>query len=377
VRRDVLKRARAILAAVRASNDGATAVFTALSLAAILACVAVGLETGRLVHVQRRMQDSVDNAAIAAMLARRADPAADPTSVARAILDREAFLADPSAVVAVEWPPADGEERGNPDAILIRAAIPSPVRLGMLIGSKPLTVGAVGAARLVDVGSGCVMALAPGPAPTVTGTDRLSSDGCEVLSVGSGATATRLDDADPWSGIAPAAGGCRFTGLNVRLLRILKASAQPWTFCGETRIRAPALAYLLPGTYAVAGRLTVESHAHLIARGVTLVVLPGGSLDIEPGATIDLSAPDTGPLAGLAIAGTAAASGTSSLLGGARQSISGAVHLPAQNLIVAGSGQSDCLQLIAATIDVRGSTRVGCSRAAVRPIRERVARLYG
>jgi hypothetical protein len=362
------------------SREGATAVFTALAVAVVLAVVAVGLEAGRLVHVQHQVQDIVDNAAIAAMLARRADPQADPTPVARAMLAQDSRLADGTAVVAIEWPPADGVEDGNADAIRIRAELPRPVRLGALIGSKPIRVGATGAARLVDEGQGCVLALSAGPAPTIRESlpGNLLTGGCSVLSIEAGRTATRLDDADPWTDVPlPVPAYCRFTGLNVGLVRVLKAGAPPWAFCGDTRIRGIGLVYLLPGIYAVTGRLTVESHAHLVGRKVTLVLMPGGSLDFQPGASIDLSAPDTGVTAGLVIAGTDLAAGASRLTGGASQSIAGAVHLPAQTLAIAGPQGGDCLQLTAHTINVTGPTRVGCTRPAVRPIRDRAARLYG
>lgn len=124
------------------------------------------------------------------------------------------------------------------------------------------------------------------------------------------------------------------------------------------------------------GPLVVQKGARLSGHDVILLLAAGSSLQFAEGASIELSAPRSGPWAGLAIAG-GGTEGASTMVAGSNQHIVGAIHLPNQSLAFAGSASSPCTQIIAETITITGPTRLEnrCAERGIRPIVDRVARL--
>jgi hypothetical protein len=83
---------------------------------------------------------------------------------------------------------------------------------------------------------------------------------------------------------------------------------KPGNYCGNITITGDAQVKLEPGVYAIQGILTVSERAHLIGEKVGLYIWGGKNSDGRPAyfrflddATINLSAPETGPLAGVLI----------------------------------------------------------------------------
>ncbi len=364
---------------------GATAVLTALVLAAILGFLALGIEAALGLLAQRRLQEAADSAARAGALALRAGPHPPAAAEARAVAEGLLPEAAREARVLVHHPPASGAHRGDPAAVEVRIdAARAPLLAGFLGGSGG-RLAARAVARLVTVGEGCILALLPRSADSVRlirPSDLLLSD-CGILSAGGGVPALRLEEADPYRGRAlePPA-GCTATGLVVSGTLVVPPG-RPAVFCNGL-------------TVAAGGRVTLGAGLHVVDGG-TLAVLPGGTLvsegatilltgrggrrpavtNVQPGAVVRLRAPETGEGAGLALLSDRP-SLTTHFLTSPALSLIGAVRLPGSTLLFAGNPTGGCAQLIADRIVIAGPSRLtagGCAGTGMVPLLDRVARL--
>jgi hypothetical protein len=103
---------------------------------------------------------------------------------------------------------------------------------------------------------------------------------------------------------------------------------------------------------------------------------------INGGATVNLSAPTSGPLAGIVMFGDRSmpVGTTFKLDGGSTQEISGAVYLPKAATEYAGGANTaipTCTQLISDTITFTGSSNfaINCGSQGTKPIGSMTARL--
>jgi Flp pilus assembly protein TadG len=122
-------------------------------------------------------------------------------------------------------------------------------------------------------------------------------------------------------------------------------------FCGGLQVSANASAIFQPGVYIIDGTFDVQSGGWLIARKDVTIILGGNSgnygvLTVQGGGYIELSAPTSGPLAGMAIiqptvqgyANQAQPLVTHTIIGGGRKDIVGMIYLPQAKLRVTGNG---------------------------------------
>jgi Flp pilus assembly protein TadG len=159
----------------------------------------------------------------------------------------------------------------------------------------------------------------------------------------------------------------------------------PGFFCGLT-LNADANVTLAPGIYYIGkGGLSVNGNATLTGASVTLVFTASngqyGGATINGGATVNLTAPNFGPTAGIVIFGDRNMPiGTSfKLNGGSSQYFGGAVYVP--NGAVEFSGNqgtsTKCTQIIGNTITFTGNSDVAinCSSYKTKPFSPYVVRL--
>ncbi len=363
-----------MIRALFADESGATAVFTALSLAAVMGFVALGIEAATGLQEQRSVQNAADAAALAAALGLRADSNRNPLPLAHAVLAQNGIDAASGHQVALRL--AQGRWPENP--IEVSISRPRSPRFAGLLGDDGGSVEARAVAKLVPEATGCLLGLADSGAIRVGRPSDLVLDGCTPLSTDLGLSRIRTAEADPYRSIPlPAAAGCQAQGSLIRTPTVATSSGGAvFAFCGGLTIAPGGQLLLQPGTYLVTGGpLTVQPGGSLAGRGITLILAAGSAAHFAASAAIDIEAPATGPLAGLAIAGTSP--GQASLLAGRSQRIVGAVHLPGRTLAFAGSANSPCTHLIASRILISGETRLEnrCTGTGTRPLVDRVARL--
>ena len=105
---------------------------------------------------------------------------------------------------------------------------------------------------------------------------------------------------DPLAGrAAPTVGSCLLTNLVVTNALVLI----PGTYCGGLKVTSGGSVFMLPGTYVMKdGPLTVTGGATLQGSDVSIYLAnDDATLDIKNNSTINLSAPATGPMAGILI----------------------------------------------------------------------------
>ena len=118
---------------------------------------------------------------------------------------------------------------------------------------------------------------------------------------------------------------------------------------------------LAPGTYYVDGPVKVNAQTKLTGTGVTLVLSPTATVDINGGATVDLSAPTSGEYAGIVIfqrKQPGAVAAKSHINGGSNFKMTGAVYLPngAVEFNGGSTANSTCVLLVADSVDFSGNT---------------------
>lgn len=126
---------------------------------------------------------------------------------------------------------------------------------------------------------------------------------------------------------------------------------------------------LSPGVYYVTGEISIQGTVTVTGNGVTLI--SNGGLSLTGTGTVNLTAPSSGPTAGL-LYGTSS-SDALKLAGTSNVVLNGAVYAPNASLTITGNSnsyttQSTCLDVIASTVTFSGNsnfTNTGCAALGV------------
>ena len=111
-----------------------------------------------------------------------------------------------------------------------------------------------------------------------------------------------------------------------------------------------------PGTYCVTNRFKINKGDTLNGNGVT-IVMESGDIDWNGQATINLSAPTSGDLAGMLIYAPMSNDETMTFNGNASSNLTGTIFMPAADLRYNGTGNLNPshVQIIGYTVDITGS----------------------
>lgn len=162
----------------------------------------------------------------------------------------------------------------------------------------------------------------------------------------------------------------------------------PGIFCNGMDLRSHAIVTLNPGIYIIdRGIFSVGSQVTLNGNGVTILLTSStgsdyATINVNGGATVNLSAPTTGTYRGILFYQdrNAPASGngncgnqTNCLNGGASMSLTGVIYIPQQQLTYIGGaemGGSTCTQIVANKVLFSGTADTyidnsGCAAAGV------------
>jgi hypothetical protein len=139
--------------------------------------------------------------------------------------------------------------------------------------------------------------------------------------------------------------------------------ATPGVYCGGLRALAGADVTLLPGVYVIKdGDLELQANSNIHGDGVFFYFYGHDAfLNHHSGSIIDITAPDVGDYAGIAMSQHAGSSvgEISTLSGGPNVRIVGSLHFPTQPLKIAGGGDfaniSPYMPMIAHSFIVTGN----------------------
>ena len=166
-------------------------------------------------------------------------------------------------------------------------------------------------------------------------------------------------------------GACTFTNLKPAN----GATLSPGVYCGVTLIGANRDVRMAAGTYRFYGDLDIRAGARL--RGgsssptMTLYFLDGAALTVQAGADLEIDAPTSGPLAGMAIVSAPAnvaptgqllnghADVVHTIIGGGYIKIVGTMYVPGQTVYITGNGDinqdSPLFAIIANKVNIQGN----------------------
>ena len=413
---------RDLLGEFWSDQSGGYLIVAGLTLPVVLGFVSLGTEAGLWYYKHQAMQSAADSGALAAAVDYYYLESNDGVLKvqAQSVIARYGFIDGANGVtVTVNRPPSSGSYTGTAGAVEVIVSQPQAGRLSALWHSQSVTISAR-AVAMGTGGSGCVFALnrSTSKATDLQGTADVALRGCSLiddsndgmsLNVGGSATLSALSVStsggvsgttnitttngiatwqpplnDPYSGTSyPSFSGCGQHNFSARAA----VTIDPGVYCGGMTLNAGANVTLNPGIYYLdQGNLQVNGGASMSGSGVTLVFTSSNGHNyadatINGGATIDLSAPSSGPTAGIVMFGDASmTAGTSfKFEGGATQILKGAVYLPEGAVSFAGGANTTtgCTQLIADTVTFVGNSNfaINCQGVGTKPLGSALAML--
>lgn len=390
-----------------------------LTITAVLMPVLIGFaglatDVGLWLLAHQTMQSAADSGAVSAATAYAVSNADNLTTQASAVTSYYGFVNGVSGVtVTANRPPTSGAHQNSSNAVEVIVQQPQKRFLSVLWGSGQVNVQARSVA-LANGGIACVLSLdgTASGAITAQGSTNIALNACGLFSdsnnsasITDGGSATlsaysvgavggvsgsasmtttmgvTTGDAplpDPYAGTTfPSFSGCDQHNFTAKTT----ITINPGVYCGGIGLNANANVTLNPGIYYLdQGSLSVNGGATLTGDGVTLVFTSSkgsnyATASINGGATVDLSAPTSGPLAGIVMFGDQSmpVGTTFKLDGGSTQAFSGAVYLPKAATDFAGGASTSlpsCTQLISDTITFTGNSNfaVNCGSQGTKPI---------
>src|SRR5436190_1911593 len=382
---------------------GSTAVVLAASMPLVIGGAAFGVETSYWYYKDLQLQAAADAAAYAGALEKRAgskNPAA--FQAATAIATTNGYV--PSIGTAVlNSPPLTGTHK-NAKAVEVILQENQPRFFSSLFIQTPVVIKGRAVAIFENAGSACILALdtSADKAALFSGSSTSKFKGCSVManslasnavtvqgsgkletsciysvggvSLGSGAVLADCKSAqtgvspvsDPYSDVdAPVASGpCQSTS---------GSTLQPGSYCSGMTLGGTKT--LDPGVYFVSGgNLKINANANISGSGITFYLTGGARVSINGTAKVKLSAPTTGPYAGILFFGdrTNIGAAKNSFNGTAGSLLTGAIYFASQAVQFLGnfSGIDGCTQVVGLTVEWSGNADISkdCTAHGMRDI---------
>ena len=397
-------------------KSGSYLIISALMMPVLIGFVGLGTDYGLWVYTHQSAQSATDSAAVSAATDGKA---ADLTVQANAVTASYGFVNGVNGTtVTVNQPPKSGSHTTVANAVEVIVTQQKAPLFSAVFISTPLTISARSVA-IPNVGTGCVIALdsTASGAITVQGSSQINLKNCNLydnsndpsaLTVGGTASVAALSvgvvggisgtnsitasggiktgvwpAADPYAAVSfPPFYGCDQHNLKINS----SVTLSPGVYCGGMSVNAGAVVTLNPGIYYMdQGSLSVAGNATINGAGVTIVFTGNNNnwatASIGSNANINLTAPTTGPTAGIVIFGdrNMPVGTVFKMTGGDTQSFGGAIYLPKAALSYSGgSGASNgCTQIVADTLSWSGNSNLAlnCSGYATKPIGSNTASL--
>jgi hypothetical protein len=381
------------------------AAMTAMLVPVFIGGAGLASDTAQWVLVKRALQRQADSAALAGAYALTQNRPATTGALADLAKNQNFKLA---AAPVIENAPTVGPFRGNPVAVRVRLVAESSLPFSSIFLGSGITIAAEAVAGLERDGDYCILALDESPALGITNTGNTFVDArCGMHANSSGEPAvTGQGSATIFASPVSAVGnivdngnfatGTKFTPYNISQRDPFASLPDPSISGGgsnvqvgsnQTRTLSPGTyrnfriqgtANLNPGTYYIdgssGGSFDIGAQAVLNGSGVTFVLtnsnLSSGStsalaagVKINGGATLNITAPDTGTYAGVLLyqdRRTPAMSDKIIVNGNSSSKLRGALYAPKNELQFNGtSGMDiDCLQMVGYRITFSGTSDI-------------------
>lgn len=380
------------LAGFGAARSGQIAVVVAVAAPVILGSAGLGLETGFWFYKQRTAQMSADLSAYAgAVVARMGEEEAAIIAGAELEAAQNGYEAG-KGPITVNWPPLGGANINDRSVeVEITQSYPRLFSGLFVDGDVSLVVRAV--AQFEEPGPACILTLDPAGSQTLlfTGSSDVTLTNCDIMSnsiasdalavTGSGAVIASCANSvgginvsslltltdcleprinlppalDPFAGLSePSATGCSNIPGGNRARTI-----SPGRYCNGMNLSGDIT--LSPGVYIVdGGTLRTNGNSNITGDGVTIFLTNDADVQWNGNADINLTAPTSGPYAGLLLWGDKDNQPDTSAIfnGAAGSSLAGALYFPSQTVDMRGDfqGSGGCTRIIGWRIDISGNT---------------------
>jgi hypothetical protein len=393
-------------------RSGAATLTLALTFTLLVGFAALGTEVAEWYSIRRTMQGAADSAAYSAATAKwNGATTAAYTSEGKSVTASYGFTDEVAgAVVTVNSPPASGSHTADANAVEVLISRPQPLQLARMFLSGPPTLNTRAVATVNAAGNACVLALDRSNVTDVSdnGNTTLNMANCNLwvnspsnsalnlvgqatiyanaafisgnyttsgqaaLHTTNGTFTGAAPANDPYADVAiPSYTGCNQNNYSLtgnKTASFTPGSSGIMVFCGGLSVSGGSSVSLSAGTYIInGGNFSISGNSSISGNGVT-IILTGSSgtgyatASISGGADVNLTAPTSGSLAGLAIFqdrnAPQNANGANSFTGGTSQKITGAMYFPNQGITFNGgttTGGAVCTQLVALTITFNGN----------------------
>lgn len=399
---------------------GSVAMAMGVALSVLMGMVALGTEISFIEFKQRQMQATADAAALSAAMAKNKGYPLDFELEAKAIAASSGFISGvDQTVITVNSPPLSGSQTQNSDAVEVIIQQPQTLRLVSLFTSASFDTEAraVAIKGQANMGDFCLLALDPAgtyavdisngaqltlnncgiainstasPALSVVGGARIDAKSVSasgMISVSNGGAINATDGVfenqppipDPYANVnINVPSGCMYNNIYYNWSND-GAVISPGTYCEGLHLLDVIHVTMSPGIYYVkSGQFQVSGGVTLTGTDVTIVLTKNtgtyANVDISGGSNVTLSAPTSGPTAGLLFfADRNTPTGTKvDFAGGAGMSLTGALYFPTMLAMYSNNAgnTTSCTQLIAWRMGFVGGSRFNrdCDNTPIRPI---------
>jgi hypothetical protein len=396
--------------ATAARARGQVMVLVCVSLIAIVGMIAIVTDFSFMQHQRNMMQTAADSAAMAGS---EELSYGDQVAAGKADAASNGYTDGASSVtVAINNPPSTGPNAANSAYVEAIVSKPEPTYFLRVLGVSTLTVSARAVAYEGN-GPNCIYVLNPSASGALSANgnvtiaigcgllvDSSSSTGLSVVghvsitastigvvggySAGGSSTFTPtpktgvIAASDPLAYVpAPTVGSCAHT--NFSLNGNNGSSGSPYqlyagTYCGGITVHGNAVLNFNPGTYVLAGGgMSISANTTMTGTGITFYNTTGtggyGAISFSGNGTANLSAPTSGPLAGIlffqdrSIPGTAAGS---TITGNSSSTFDGAIYFATTALSFGGNSSSSGYSIVVANqLTVSGNASIGSNYSSL------------
>lgn len=393
------------------SSRGSVAIHLAILLAGLIGMAALGAEITFAIYKHRQEQSAADSAALSAATALTVGHPTDPAVEARAIAASAGFVNGvDNATITVNHPPSSGPNAGNQRAVEVLVSQTQDLTLVSLFQSGLFTITAR-AVAIQGTSAYCVLALDTSAAGAITLNNNaiVSNPLCGVAANSTNSRALVVNNNAEVKGPVSVrgnwwlGGGARLSGhplisngptivdpyAGIGLQTIPPCTTQrgsggntatfylsPGHFCSGWNFSNNVTLNLAPGAYYIDQQLSLSNTVTVNGMGgVTLIVDGDYAINIGNNAVLSITAPVTGPYAGLAFFGlrTATPAVRQVFSNNVTMNIKGAVYFPNQIVEFDNNGSTTpggCTQVIARIVNIRNTVELdnNCSGTGAPPV---------